>query len=65
MTQMTDPHFTEARLRTPRAAAIAGILFALLFTISIVLIRLSVPETTTEFGLGWTPRQARCDLRLA
>jgi hypothetical protein len=57
MTQMTDPHFTEARLRTPRAAAIAGILFALLFTISIVLIRLSVPETTTEFGT-WLDAQA-------
>jgi hypothetical protein len=33
----------ERRLRTPRAAAAAGIIFAVLFTISIVLIRLAVP----------------------
>ncbi|MCG3142301.1 MAG: hypothetical protein HDKAJFGB_03738 [Anaerolineae bacterium] len=33
------------RLRTPRAAAVAGILFALLFTTFIILIRLSLPES--------------------
>jgi len=32
------------RLKTPRAAAVAGILFAVLFTISMVLIRLVLPE---------------------
>ena len=32
------------RLKTPRAAAVAGILFAVLFTISMVLIRLVFPE---------------------
>lgn len=31
-------------LRTPRSAAVAGILFAILFTISIVLVRLAIPE---------------------
>jgi hypothetical protein len=43
---------TTARkgLRTPRAAAIAGILFAVLMAISIVLIRLSLPSDTAEAG---------------
>ncbi len=31
-------------IRTPRAAAVAGIVFAVLFTISMVLIRLALPE---------------------
>jgi hypothetical protein len=31
-------------LRTPRAAAVAGIIFAVLFTTSMVLIRLALPE---------------------
>lgn len=43
---------TAARqaLRTPRAAAVAGILFALLFTTSIVLIRLALPESIDPAG---------------
>ncbi len=35
---------TRQALRTPRAAAVAGILFAVLFTTTIVLIRLAIPE---------------------
>ncbi len=35
------------RLRTPRAAAVAGILFAVLFTTFVVLIRVSLPESLT------------------
>src|SRR5262245_55815751 len=35
---------TRRAPRTPRAAAIAGILFAVLFSTSIVLIRLAIPE---------------------
>ncbi|MGZ6368461.1 MAG: hypothetical protein ACXWPS_21215 [Ktedonobacteraceae bacterium] len=31
-------------IRTPRAAAVAGIVFAVLFTISMVLMRLAIPE---------------------
>jgi hypothetical protein len=34
---------TRRRLRTPRAASVAGILFALLYGASLVLIRLSIP----------------------
>ncbi len=32
------------RLRTPRAAAVAGILFALLFSVAMLLIRFALPE---------------------
>jgi hypothetical protein len=35
---------TRQALKTPRAAAIAGIIFAVLFTTSMVLIRLAIPE---------------------
>ena len=35
---------TRQALRTPRAAAVAGIIFAVLFTISMALIRLTLPE---------------------
>ncbi len=40
-----NPHgITGQALRTPRAAAIAGILFALLFATSIGMMRLTIPE---------------------
>ncbi len=35
---------TRQAIRTPRAAAVAGIIFAVLITISLVLIRLAIPE---------------------
>jgi hypothetical protein len=41
---------TGKGLKTPRAAAIAGILFAVLIAISIVLIRLSLPSDPAEAG---------------
>src|SRR3954453_18471175 len=40
------------RLSTPRAAAVAGVLFALLFGTSLVLIRLALPEGE-EAGAQW------------
>jgi hypothetical protein len=40
------------RLTTPRAAAVAGVLFALLFGIALVLIRLALPEGG-ESGSQW------------
>jgi hypothetical protein len=39
-------------LDSPRAAALAGVLFAVLFTASLVLLRSSLPETLTA-GLTW------------
>ena len=35
---------TREAIRTPRAAAVAGIVFTVLFTISMVLMRLAIPE---------------------
>jgi len=40
----------RARLKTPRAAGIAGIVFSILFIISLVLIRISVPSNPQEGG---------------
>ncbi|MEE4237874.1 MAG: hypothetical protein V2I51_14235 [Anderseniella sp.] len=44
------PHLTDRRLRTPRAAALAGILFALLLGTSLILIRISIPEDPADGG---------------
>ena len=48
---------TRTQLTTPRAAAIAGILFSLLLLTSLVLVRLTVPEnpesTATWLSNGW------------
>ena len=41
---------TEARLTTPRAAAVAGILFALLLITSLVMIRVFVPADPQDAG---------------
>ena len=53
MSKPIEPHTlselspARQRLRTPRAAAVAGILFSVLFTTFMVLIRLSLPESLT------------------
>ncbi len=48
---------THQKLKTPRAAALAGILFAVLFSSSVVLIRLSVPADPTDAG-AWVKVRA-------
>ena len=48
---MTDEHgLTRANLRTPKAAAIAGILFCILFMAVLWLLRMSVPTDPLEAG---------------
>lgn len=48
---MKEHSLTRQALKTPRAAAVAGILFAILFTISIALIRIAVPLAfATDLG---------------
>lgn len=42
---------TNRKLRTPRAAALAGIVFAVLLIASLVLIRISVPERLDDSGV--------------
>lgn len=48
---------TRARMKTPRAAAVAGILFSVLFIISLWLLRLSIPSDPTEVG-AWLETSA-------
>ena len=48
MTQQFD--LSPSRLTTPRAAAIAGILFSLLYITVIILIRSAVPEKPEQLG---------------
>lgn len=48
---MTSPGMR--RLSTPRAAAVAGVMFALLFGAALILIRLALPEGA-EPGSQWT-----------
>jgi hypothetical protein len=50
-------HLTDRRLRTPRAAAIAGILFSLLVGIAYVLIRISIPADPADGG-EWLKERA-------
>ena len=55
MTQGID--FSRSRLTTPRAAAVAGILFSVLYITVIILVRRSVPEKPEDMGdwlaIGW------------
>ena len=45
------------QLKTPRAAAVAGVAFALLFAVAVVLIRTAVPDTLTG-ETEWVEREA-------
>jgi hypothetical protein len=44
----TDAEIIREELRTPRAAAIAGVVFSLLLGTSLVLVRISVPADPTD-----------------
>ncbi len=58
---MEKPHASVARrsLTTPRSAAIAGVLFALLYGASLALIRLSIPaDPAADVGV-WLETNAR------
>ncbi|WP_432071782.1 hypothetical protein [Streptomyces wuyuanensis] len=47
------------RLRTPRAAGLAGIVFAVLLAAAIVLMRLAIPEGAAEAGDALGPSRRR------
>jgi hypothetical protein len=49
---------TRARLTTPRAAAVAGILFSVLLIICLVLVRISVPADPKDAG-DWLTSSAK------
>lgn len=58
---MREPNIPTSRrlLTTPRAAAVAGILFAILYSASLVLIRLAIPPDTTTDNGDWLETNAR------
>jgi hypothetical protein len=62
MEEMIDPA-VAAQLKAPRAGAIAGIVFSILFITSVVLIRLSVPDSPRDPGT-WLSHSAK-SIRLA
>ena len=55
---------TRRVLRTPRAAAIAGILFAVLLSASVTLIRLSIPANPADGGDWLAANAGRVSLAL-
>jgi hypothetical protein len=63
---MTHSHatLTGKRLTTPRAAATAGIVFAILFTISVVLIRIYLPVGAIDLELWREVGTSRINLAL-
>ena len=58
-------NFTQRRLKTPRAAALAGIIFAILFIISIVLIRISIPESPIDSGTWLAENSGRISFAIS
>ena len=50
LSPMDGDELTSRSLRTPRAAAIAGVLFAALLTTTLTLIRLATPSDAGEVG---------------
>lgn len=69
MVQSTEPAdvgtLTRDALRTPRAAAVAGIAFALLLFTSLLLIRLAVPSDPDDAGEWLTDSSRRGAVKLA
>lgn len=51
-------------LRTPRAAAVAGILFSALLAISLVLLRVSTPDDLSQAG-SWLSDESRRNVAVA
>ncbi len=62
MEEVKEP-VIAAQLKAPRAGAIAGILFSILLIISVVLLRLSVPDSPRDPGT-WLSHSAQ-SVRLA
>src|SRR5688572_3309486 len=54
---MDQVNLTRRRLATPRAAAVAGIIFALLMWTAQLLIRLSIPSDSSD-NSAWLASQA-------
>ena len=57
--------FTGKALKTPRAAVVAGIVFTVLFSTSLALIRLSIPADPADAGAWLTERAETVSLALS
>jgi MFS family permease len=55
---MVTRKLVQAKLKTPRAAAIAGIIFSVLFVTAFAMLRISVPSDPTEPG-EWLKTSSR------
>jgi hypothetical protein len=64
MTAQTDPPPARRPMSSPRAAALAGVLFALLFAAALVLLRTSLPDQPT-IPADWPDEAAATRLRIA
>jgi hypothetical protein len=56
---------TRAALRTPRAAAVAGIVFSVLLIVSLALLRVSVPQDPAKAGTWLSDSGRRTALSIA
>ena len=56
---------TDRRLRTPRAAAVAGILFSVLLSTGYILIRISIPADPSDGGVWLEERAGTVALALS
>src|SRR3954452_23673483 len=64
MTEPTQPPPGRRPMSSPRAAALAGVLFALLFTAALVLLRTSLPDQPT-IPEDWPDDAAATRLKIA
>jgi hypothetical protein len=65
MADPVDQTITPKVLQTPRAAGFAGVLFALLFGVIVILLRRVVPVDPHAAGTWLTKASSRRELRLA
>jgi hypothetical protein len=60
-----EPGLIEARLRTPRAAAVSGLIFSALLITTLTIITLSAPRSVTVTGRWLTDTHRREALKVA
>ncbi len=63
--EVPGPLQVGSQLRTPRAAAVAGIIFSLLLITALVLLRISVPARSAAAGTWLTDSQRRASVAIA
>jgi hypothetical protein len=65
MATATDPLRAGSQLRTPRAAAVAGIIFSVLAMTALTLLRVSAPPTPATAGIWLTDPAHRAAVAIA